>query len=535
MPDGYFVGINWNNDGGETGGDFTDVGEDVTDDVLSSGPVTFQYGRDTSRALSPPRVGSLAFKLCNTDRLYSPENPDSPIANDVSPAAQIKVEETINGTLYPLMRGRIDTFKVNTRRRDRSVDITALDELALLRGTKITTQMRQARRTGQLIIAILDAINWIGPRDVDFGATHVPWWWANNDDAFDLLVELIRAEGAPAVAYIAPDGTFVFRDRHHRLLNSASLTSQAVFAVPGLECDSPPVTGTPYIDPFEYEIGWRDIVNDVRIPVEERLPAPGIDTVWESEDTISLAAGETTQVVIETTEPFIEAQDMTAAAGDIVYTGAGTPSVLLSQRSGQSTTARITATGGAITITYLRLRARSVPVVRTVQVVETDTTSIARHGDRTYPENVPWVNRHDALAVAQVLLAQYAERRPTISLRIVSSDLASHLEVVSRQISDLITVRNGDLGLDSDFYIENVAHTLARMVAQDTCPGPVHYATFGCEQAGAVVATNPFTFDKTGAGFDDGVFGPTGVDDPANVFIFDHPTNGQFDLGKFGT
>ncbi len=76
---------------------------------------------------------------------------------------------------------------------------------------------------------------------------------------------------------------------------------------------------------------------------------------------------------------------------------------------------------------------------------------------------------------------------------------------------------------------------LARMTAADTCPGPVHYVSFGCEQAGIVVSDNPFTFDKTGAGFDDGVFGGTGSDDPATVFIFDHPTQGQFDVGRFGT
>mgnify|MGYP001588543521 CR=1 FL=1 len=29
---------------------------------------------------------------------------------------------------------------------------------------------------------------------------------------------------------VAPDGTFMFRDRHHRLLDAASLTSQATYS-----------------------------------------------------------------------------------------------------------------------------------------------------------------------------------------------------------------------------------------------------------------------------------------------------------------
>jgi hypothetical protein len=225
LPDGYAVGVDWNGDG-----DYDDTAENVTEDVLASGPVTFQYGRDQARALSPPAVGTLGFSLCNAARIYSPENPDSPIADDIAPAAPIKVEEVINNTLYPLMTGRVDTFDVRTDRGDRSAVITGLDGLALLRGAKISTELYEAQRTGTLVGVILDTIGWTAGRDIDLGATHVPWWWASQADAFDLLTELLASEGPPSIAYVAPDGTFVYRDRHHRLLRAASLTSQATFA-----------------------------------------------------------------------------------------------------------------------------------------------------------------------------------------------------------------------------------------------------------------------------------------------------------------
>lgn len=289
-----------------------------------------------------------------------------------------------------------------------------------------------------------------------------------------------------------------------------------------------------FISPFEYSHGWRDIVNDVVFAVEERHPDTDLTAVWESTATISLTIGQSVTVDVQASDPFLDAQDI-ADGTDIIYSGAGVPSVLLSRRSGQSAAITITAVGGSVTITYLRLRARSVPVARTIQVAAADSTSITRHGQRTYPDEAPWAGQHDALAVAQLLLAAYSERRPTVSLRIVSSDLAHHLQVVGRQISDLITIRNGELGLYADFFIENVQHTLARMVGQDDCPGPVHYATFGCERSGVVVPDNPFTFDVAGAGFDDGVFDPTAADNPDNVFIFDDAVQGQFDFGRFGT
>lgn len=289
-----------------------------------------------------------------------------------------------------------------------------------------------------------------------------------------------------------------------------------------------------FISPFEYSHGWRDIVNDVVFPVEERHPDAGLTAVWESTATISLAIGQSTTIDVQASDPFLDAQDIEDGT-DIIYSGVGIPSTLLSRRSGQSAAITITAIGGSVTVTYLRLRARSVPVVRTVQVAAADSTSIARHGQRTYGDEAPWAGTHDALAVAQLLLAAYSERRPTVSVRIVSSDLAHHLQVVERQISDLITIRNGELGLYSDFFIENISHSLARMVGQEDCPGPVHYATFGCERSGVVVPDNPFTFDVAGAGFDDGVFDPTAADNPDTVFIFDHATQGQFDFGRFGT
>lgn len=289
-----------------------------------------------------------------------------------------------------------------------------------------------------------------------------------------------------------------------------------------------------FIEPFTYEHGWRDIVNSVNFPVDERRPDANLTVVWESDTAISLALGQATTVKVQANDPFRDAQDI-ADGTDIVYTGTGVPVVLLSRTSGQSVTITITAAGGTVNVSHLQLRARSVPVARTVEVTATDSTSITRHGERTYGEEAPWVNQHDALAVALLLLAAYAERRPTVGLRIVSSDLAHHLQVVQRQISDLITIRNSTLGLYADFHIETVGHTLARMVGEDTCPGPVHYATFGCERSGVVVPDNPFTFDKVGAGFDDGVFDPTGFDNPDTVFIFDHATQGQFGTGQFGT
>lgn len=237
LPEGYTVAVDWAGDG-----DFDDTYDDVTDDVLARGAVVFSYGRDQARQLAPPKVGSLAMTLCNAHRIYSPENTDSPIADDMSPAAPVKVETVYGDVLYPLFTGRVDDLDVHPDRGDRSIDITALDLLSLLQGVKISTELYQAQRTGALMGIILDQVGWTGPRDLDLGATFVPWWWLEEADAFGAMTDLLASEGPPSIAYVAPDGTFIFRDRHHRLLRAASLAPQAVFAAKrdhdcGADCD----------------------------------------------------------------------------------------------------------------------------------------------------------------------------------------------------------------------------------------------------------------------------------------------------------
>lgn len=293
-----------------------------------------------------------------------------------------------------------------------------------------------------------------------------------------------------------------------------------------------------FIEPFGYSHGWRDIVNDVSFDVTERVPEDVYTPVWSSDTVIDLTLGESIQVQAKASDPFRGA--LTPVSGtDILFTGAGTIAATISRTSGQSTTINITAIGGDVTITRLQVRALPVPEARTIKITAVDPVSVQRHSQRSNPGDAPWASPHDAYAIAQLLLAHYAYRRPTVTLRLVSSDPAHLLQILTRQISDLITIAHGELGLNADFHIESIEHTIARMPSdQETlagCEKRVHYATLGCERTGLTVPTNPFTFDVAGRGFDDGVFDPTAADNPETVFIFDDPVRGQFDVGRFGT
>ena len=521
----YQFSIDWD---GQPGG----AGEDVTHDIVSDIPIT--YGRDQERQFKPAAVGSASFTLNNVSRTYSPENTGSPLYGDLDPARVMTGQVTFNSKVYPLFRGRIDDFNVKADFSDRTVDFTVLDGLNDLAGVKLSTGVRTSMRTGDLINVVLDKAGWTGGRDIDPGATLVKFWWLSDTDALSAINDLVKSEGPPAIAYCAPDGTLVFRDRHHRMLRQNSRTVQATFHAGALgDCTAAgmPPGALSLARPFTYAHGWRDIVNSVAFDVTDRVPSPGVQQVWQDQSTYTLSIGQSIDLTVSGSDPFINA--ITPVPGtDIVYTGSGVLNVLLSRTSGATAKLTLQAVGGPVTITSVQVRAQTLVAQPVARVSQVDPTSIAQHGERAYPESAPWAGVQDAQAIASMILLHYAERRPTVQIRIVSSDPAHYVQVLQRTISDRIHITNDEMRLDADFFVERLTHTVQRTGV--TGRPPVHAVVLACEKDIDSIA-NPFTFDKRGAGFDAGVFDPLRADDESLVFIFDDPVQGQFDFGEFGT
>lgn len=509
MPADYEIHIDWNGDG-----DFADPLEDVTDRALARTNVTVQYGRDQYRALAPVSPARGTLELRDDDGRYHPDNAASPLAGLVGPGRELRIQATLSGTTYGLLRGHLDDYQPLPEIEHRSVQFTTLDALAKWQAVKLSTPLHFSVRTGEAVNLVLDALGWpMNKRDIDPGATVVRWWWEEGTDALEALRKIVRSEGPPALITVDADGNAVFRDRHHRLLRAASTTVQATWRSHGAE----PTLGKD----FTYDAGWRDVINDVTFAVPERQPAGVREVVWQSDGVIAIADGETIPVVAQASEPFTGA--VTPVAGTDYVLRSGAVTVTLSRDSGQSATIHVKATGGPAVLSALQLRAHPVPVTHTVQVHGEDPVSVDKHGRRAYPDDAPWAGVHDALAVAQVILGHRAERLPVIRARMVGGNDTRLAQMLGRDLSDRVRVDWAGGHINADFYVERIEHTLSK-------GAPVHHETvFGCEKAPSQV-TNVFRFDTTGAGFDQGRFGRTGLDDPANMFRFD--TAGQgFDQG----
>lgn len=502
----------------------------IGDDMLSDGAV-WAYGRDQMRPTSPAALGTASFSVTNANRTYSPDRADSPLHGTLDAARPLTAQVVYGGLVFPLFSGRIDDYQITRARDNRSVAFSFLDLESGFQKTKVTTPVYSGLRTGAAVNTVLDEVGWTGPRDIDLGATLMPWWWLDSAAAGDAINDLVKSEGPPAIFYIAPDGTAVFRDRTHRLLRDASLNVQGTYTAQAVDCASVPAAGLHFTDPFQYATGWRDIVNAVNFQVSQRAPNGIASVVWSTTDTMAISNGSTLVLNAVASDPFIGAL-LPVPGQDYTVSGAGSLAVSLGQLSGLSTQLSLTAVGGDVVVSGMQLQAFSLPVVSTVNVGQQDTASISQHGQQDYAETAPWAGVQDAYAISSVVLLRYAQRRPLVQIRVVSADPQHYLQVVGRTVSDLVHITDGETGFDSDCFVEHVAHTAQRMNA----PGrpPVHSVVLGCEQQ-SYQSTNPFIFDQRGAGFDQGVWDPPSADNPATVFIFDDPARGVFDVGVLGT
>lgn len=518
----YKVYVDWNNDG-----DYSDAGEDITSRVLGNrnAGVTFSYGRDHARAVEATRSGEASFDVNNESHDYSPDNGSSPLSGNLEPGRPVLIQATFNAVTYTLFRGFLDGYELKPSEKDVSmVDFTAIDALGRIRESRLSTPLHQSLTSGQAINALLDSVGWPeDDRDIDHGASVLRWWWEDDANGLDALNRILASEGPPAFAFIAPDGKFTFRDRHHRLTRTESKNIQATFRASGTE----PL----YSEPFEYSLGWRDLINQMVQDVEEREPT-ATKVVWESDEPIALVTGESRVLQIKTNDPFFDAITPIAGTEDDgadIIVASGSVNIVMSRDSGLSTEITITATAATL-ITKVAMRAKSVEVARKHRVSYQDDDSVEAHGVRTGDDKAIWANKNDAYAIAQIIVGQRKERLPVIHMTVKNANDTRLTNILDRDLSDRVhIVEATHTNTDHDYFIETISHKITKA-------GKLHEVEFGLERSVTeeIETPNFFTFDEAGKGFDQGLFGDGGVVRSDKLFILGDATLGKLNVSGLG-
>jgi hypothetical protein len=502
----YKVQVDWDKTGyGATGVD------DVTNLVRPlRGSVAADYGRDQSTALAPTVSGRGSLTLDNSDRRFSPRNTASPLYGFIKPARPVKITRTIAGTDYVLFIGHTDDSPINPDVDAQTVSLSLVDNLADFRGQNISTTLYAGIRTGEAIGHILDACNWSTTlRDLDAGATVIPYWWEDNTDALDALEKVLRSEGPPSLLTVGTSGEIIFKDRHHRLLDAPSITSQATWR--GGAGGAEPIMNIP----FSYDEAWRNIVNTGTVDVDVRQPQP-VEAVWTAEEIFSVSAGELKLFTASTTDPFTNT--IPPVSGTDYTVLSGTVTVSLVRSSGASAVISVLGGPGGATVQGLQLRAQPVSVNYSVQVSASDAGSISDYGQRSYPNDLPWCNPYDAQAVLAAAVAQRAQPAPIVSVRfMIGNNAARGAAILARDLSDRVTISETETALNDDFYIESFQHELTSQYD--------HSVTVGLEMA-PVQPSPAFQLDTAGAGADQGKL-VGGYSNPANILILSSTVSGH--------
>jgi hypothetical protein len=474
----YSVAVDWAGDGS-----FTTTGDDVTNRIRTRSPITIAYGRDQARALSPVGPGQADFELYNGSRDYTPGYVSSPLYPNVLPARPVRIQATLSATTYTLHRGKFDSYEpTRGNEAERSVKISTLDAYASMTKVKISTALSQGITTGTAIGLVLDAAGWTGGRDLDTGATWIAWWWEDGATAGDALDKIMNSEGPPALLYVDPaTNNIVFRDRNHRIMRTASKTSQATFRDSGTDTS----TAVRFGEGLTADYGWRNVINSVTFSVEERQSI-NTTTVWESDEIIVVDASSSRTIAISTQDPFFEAR--VPNDSDYEVTSGSVSSVTLSRTSGASLIITINAGVSGAVLNGLRLRANSVAVVRTLQIAAKDSTSIATYDEQPWPNDAPWVTKYDATDIANNIIALRKDPLIQVSVPLVPSNDFALALMFTRDLSDRVTITDAASGISGDFYIERIEHTI-----RGQKNAPIVETTFSCEAVPSGLPANPFT------------------------------------------
>ena len=446
LAEGFVVEIDWDRDG-----DFFTWYDNVTPDVQRQDQVSLQYGRDPGGAIFV--AGSGGFTLDNSSRRYSSRNTASPLYGKIKPARPVRVTRTAGGFPYTVFHGHTDETPLNPDVSARTVSVALTDYLADFRGQEISTTVHRGIRTGEAIGFVLDACGWSATaRDLDAGATVIPWWWEDKTDALTALEKIMRSEGAPSMLTIGAGGEIIFRDRHHRLIRSTSSTSQDTWRNAG-------TVGRVMARGFSYDDAWGNIINTGSVQVDQRT-AGETQVVWTNETSFRLAASASTSFAITTTDPVIDMVVPSLVNGDITKpTGlVGGVTATLNQTSGQTFFLTLTANAFGCWVDTLQLRGKPLTVTSTSTVSASDSGSIADYGSRSFQDDLPWCNAYDAQGILNKVVADRADPLPVVTTRFVVGRNTRHYPLLARDLSDRVTVIEPESALNDAFYIEQIHH-----------------------------------------------------------------------------
>ena len=473
----YEVKVDWDHD--DTYGHGS---SDITGDILRTGRWKWSFGRTGDSSLTDKsKAGVLKLTLINDTGKYSSFNTGSAIAGLILPGRRVRVKMGRVTANVQQWLGRLDTIiPVSEVGKLDVAELTAYGILASVAAGEPRTDREIDILTSDAMDVLLDDISWsAGERDINTGQTTMPYWFFSQAQGTGALKEARKIEDTE-MGFIRESkaGKFVFEDRHFRL-TGARLTSQVIYSDEG----------------GAGEIGYqripqKDPIKSVYNRVVAQAPAQSLGSLailWTmpatGADSPTIGPGETKRFVAEYPTPDAATEDVGAVWTTLV---ANTDYKTNSESGGGGTDLTgdmtvslvkgldvmvISMTNDHATllanVTLLQARGQPVQAGNAQKMEEFDQDSIDAYGDREFPIRAKFLPDVDAAVdYARYVIALHKDLAPRPTIRFFANRDNDHMdEAINRDISDRITVKSDsatNLGIDEDFFVERIEHTVIR-------------------------------------------------------------------------
>ena len=515
----YQLVIDWDNNGSYAG-----TYDDVSSDTLQ---IQYRRGRDyASQVSGNSTAGKLTAYLNNEGGKYSPSNAASVLSGNltVGRPVQFRIGPTgdfpyvfpaeFSEEAVPMWTGKLESIIPEPSGTGLNrVVLTAVGPLGYLNDQIPITEQETNIRTDEAIGKVLDKAGWpLAERDLDVGQTSMVRWWSDSDSTITALRVVEETENG--FVKEKANGYIGFESRNTRLL-PPYVTPVATFS----DASTAPYT---YLQ-LEQKDPLETIIN--RFDASYRsYSSIGIVDLWTFPDTGAdsplVVSGETLQVIAEypTTSSAPEAVAVSAWQNPLAYTditantdpnGTGndaTGSLVITQtKVANQMRIAITnnydenGTGKNVYLTMLKARGTPVTLRDNSLVTQEDLFSISKYGERKFTADTPFFpTLSNAQSWCNYNIQMYSTPINVMTMTFSANVSQNNMNAATQfDISDRITLvatANAELGVNEDFFIEEVNHSITdggqvHMVTYKLSPAESGYTQFWKLDAGALGST----------------------------------------------
>lgn len=454
------------------GGGWTDIAADV----IKARGVVMRHGIQSASPLDRVApTGAATFVLDNSGSnsastlgYYSPHHASKRSGWDLGINCRIRITDPATATVYTRFIGRIDAIDpIPGVKRERYVFVIVVDWMDEAARWKLTPDIgEQVGVDWSAVVTDILAQMPVQPTSTSLqgGSESYPYVLDTSiiarQTALGEFVKLAASEHG--LIFIKCDGTLRLEDRHYRMSVTSSVWTIAQTDSQALELPST----------------RDDLINTVRSHTHPKtVDAAATTIVYTQANVIEFAAGEKKFLLgsfrnPDTGEPIGATSVQTPVSGTdfvantqadgsgsnvsssfTVVTTIGTNGVRFDVTNG---------TGATAYLTTLRLLGKGIYDYGETLHEATDSASIASHGEHVVDFDMPYQsNQAIGQGAADYILAKYKDPLAQAhAIGVVGRTTALLTQLLTRDISDRVTVSEALTGVSDDFFINGIELTI---------------------------------------------------------------------------